>query len=70
MMPRTNVLKRILARAAEELGPIVEKARFAPETFTLGEMESQLQVVWRCASKASPGCTVIGSRPFHSAVPL
>ena len=28
------------------------------------------QTVWRCASKASPGCTVIGSRPFHSAVPL
>ena len=43
-MPRTDVLKRVLARAAEELGPMVEKAQLARESFTLGEMESNLQV--------------------------
>lgn len=43
-MPRTDVLNRILACAAHELGPIVEKAQQSRATFTLGRMETSLLV--------------------------
>lgn len=43
-MPRTDVLNRILTRAAHELGPIVEKAQTSRASFTLGQMEARLQV--------------------------
>lgn len=43
-MPRTDVLDRILTRAAHELGPIVEKAQVSRASFTLGQMETSLLV--------------------------
>lgn len=43
-MPRTDVLDRILTRAAHELGPIVEKAKLSRASFTLGQMETSLLV--------------------------
>ena len=46
-MPRTDVLNRILARAAHELGPIVENAQLRRKTFTFGQMEAGLLVALR-----------------------
>src|SRR5271167_4793982 len=46
-MPRTDVLGRILACAAHELGPIVEKVKHGRRTFWLGPMEAELQVALR-----------------------
>jgi hypothetical protein len=46
-MPRTDVLNRILTRAAHELGPIVEKAQLSRGSFTLGEMEAGVLVAVR-----------------------
>lgn len=46
-MPRTDVLNRILACAADELGPIVGKAQLSTASFTLGQMEASLLVALR-----------------------
>jgi hypothetical protein len=43
-MPRTDVLTRILACAAHELGPIVERAQLSRRSFTLGQMEADVLV--------------------------
>lgn len=46
-MPRTDVLNRILACAAHELGPIVQKAQLSRATFALGQMEADVLVALR-----------------------
>jgi len=46
-MPRTDVLGRILARAADELRPIVEKAKLSRRSFSLGQMEASVLVAVR-----------------------
>jgi hypothetical protein len=46
-MPRTDVLERILARAADELRPIVEKAKLSRQSFSLGQMEASVLVAMR-----------------------
>lgn len=46
-MPRTDVLGRILAHAADELRPIVEKAKLSRKSFTLGQMEASVLVAMR-----------------------
>lgn len=46
-MPRTVVLNRILAQAAQELGPIFEKAQHSRKSFTLGKMEANVVVAMR-----------------------
>lgn len=46
-MPRTDVLARILACAAHELGPIVDQAKHSRGSFTLGKMEASLLVALR-----------------------
>jgi hypothetical protein len=52
-MPRTDVLGEILACAAHELRPIVEKTQVAPELVSLGEMEGRiLQALWRIGAFA------------------
>ena len=52
-MPRTDVLDQILACAAHELRPIVEKTQVAPELVSLGEMEGRiLQALWRIGAFA------------------
>lgn len=52
-MPRTDVLGQILACAAHELRPIVEKSQVAPELVSLGEMEGgMLRALWRIGAFA------------------
>jgi len=52
-MPRTDVLTRILACAAHELGPIVERVKQRRETYSLGPMEQDVRVALRRVGAAA-----------------